>query len=934
MARQGLGLTALVVMAAASMASARQEAKPSFVEGFEGAPTRWRKGDDGAVPLLVVGDRAFSGKRCAFSGPPGNRRVSRAELPQPVGRLEVRFYDDLAPSKRQMAIAVGRPKQILGIACFGGSHYQTRVGHTYTATSVERSKGWHLFAWVCDGTRVAAFIDGTPVGMNRTLDRISGICLGSFWDASTGWYDDVRAYPRMAEDAEAVAEAERALERQQTERANALRRQLVADRAKLAQEFRVRPHRPLGPQTPLARECYRRLLRYVRLTRPQFRDWPRAPGCRYHKLDGHREYAVRQNATVALGYSTLLRGDYDEKVAGVPKEQIEKDLLALLRYIAITHKANLLPTGDGHPWGDQWQSALWARWAGYAAWLAWDRLDDETKLLLARMIVHEANRFNARKPDSGEWRDTKAEENAWNSMIIVLAECMFPHHPNAKLWHERAIVYLINSYARQSDKKEEKLVDGKPVKERVSAVTIHSDFTLENHGRVHPDYLGCFGLMLRSAPLYHAAGLEPPEALFYNVPQAWHVLKHLTATNGSYFYVNGQDWWPHRHGSPLTVSALTSVLLKDPHSAFLERQALDFLGKMHARFDDGRAWHPREYNYRNAEEEMIARYAELYLLHRLLGDGPKPATREEFLRHVSGVRLYDIGGFVTHRTPEKFVSFTWANGAMGLVYPRDDTWFTSPSERGLVGYITCEGLKDTRPKVLERKVVAGKNSFSLAARISRCEGAVEQWIALFSLPDGPVIYRERLVAKKDVIVKEIATGVLPILNEDARGITRNRRVVYHQHGEVEVPGASKTSRGLIRFESRWANVDDRLGVLANFLGKAWRDRNAYSHCRLEEELIANHHAWPKGERFAAGTHILESFAIIVPNQTAKQTAKLQFTGFGHEGFHALRFGSTVVLSNLGPAPVTIEVPERHGFALEPLETTIIPNAPWDLLEAP
>ncbi|MFW6164084.1 MAG: hypothetical protein ACODAJ_15055, partial [Planctomycetota bacterium] len=678
-----------------ALASSAPAAAPAFAEDFEGDLSAWKVADKGARPLVLTDKQAHGGGQSAYSGPPGRRHVMRHDFAQPlVGRLEVWFYDDMAAAKHQMAIAVGRPRVIIGLTCRGGSHYQARIGRTYHRTPVKRSKGWHRFAWECDGERTVGFIDGEPVLANERLDRIRGLVLGSFWGASTGWYDDVRAFARKRDTAHAiVAKAKVTLGDPWTRRLEEMERVLASERTKLKTVYRVRPPKALGDETALSREAYRRLLRYVRYTQPRMRDWPHLEGCRYHKADGHREWQVRQNATVALGYATLLLGDYDVEVAGVPRAQIESDLAGLLRYIAATHKTNFLPTGDGSPWGDQWQSALWAHWAGRAAWLAWDRLDADTRVMFARLLAHEADRFNTRSPDSGVRRDTKAEENAWNAMVICLAECMFPNHPHAELWRERAIVYLINSYARRQDKGEAKVIDGKPVKERVTAVTVHPDFTLENHGRVHPDYLGCFGLMLRNAPLYAAAGLETPEAMTWDVPQAWAVLKSLTATNGSYFYVNGQDWWPHRHGSPLTCSALASVVLGDPEAAFLERAAFDFTARMHARFDDGRLWEPREYNYRNAEEEMIARYSELYLLHRLLGDGPEPVTREAFLRSQSGVRVYDIGGFVTHRTPAKHVSFAWVNGAMGLVYPSGDTWFTSPSERGMVGRIACKGLK-------------------------------------------------------------------------------------------------------------------------------------------------------------------------------------------------------------------------------------------------
>jgi len=488
----------------------------AFAEDFEGGLSRWKVADAGAMPLVLSGKRAASGKQSAYSGAPGRRRVMRHGFAEPlVGRLEVRFYDDMAPAKHQMAIAVGQPRVIIGLTCRGGTHYQARIGTTYSGTPVKRTKGWHLFAWECDGQRTVGFIDGEPVAVNEGIDRIRGIVLGSFWDASTGWYDDVRCLALKRESTRAVAQAMATLRQRDREGVEELRAVLAAERPKLESIYRVRPHRPLGAETLLSRQCYGRLLRYVRHTQPQFRDWPHAPGCRYHKRDLHGEEAVRQNATVALGYATLLLGDYDEKIAGAPRATLEADLVALLRYIAITHKVNLLPTGDGMQWGDQWQSALWAHWAGHAAWLAWDRLDDDTRLMFARLIAHEADRFNSRPPDSGVWRDTKAEENAWNSMAITLAECMFPHHPNARLWRERAIVYLINSYAREQDKKEPRVVDGKLVKERVAAVTVHPDFTLENHGRVHPDYLGCFGLMLRSGILYAGAGVSetPPRLL-------------------------------------------------------------------------------------------------------------------------------------------------------------------------------------------------------------------------------------------------------------------------------------------------------------------------------------------------------------------------------------------------------------------------------------
>ena len=708
--------------------------------------------------------------------------------------------------------------------------------------------------------------------------------------------------------------------------ADSWRGTVSAEREKLAGPYQVRPHRKLGDETPLSHECYARLLKYVRLMEPQFHDWPGASGCRFHKRDDHSEHGVRQNTTVALGYSVLLSGGYDESIAGAPRDKIASELVALLRYIAITHVANCLPTGDGHPWGDHWQSAYWASMAGHAAWLAWDLLDDDLKVMVVRMVAHEADRFNTRPPDSGETNDTKSEENAWNSEIIALAACMLPHHPNAPVWHERAVVWMINSFSRDADKGDARVVDGRPAKDRITAANVHADFTLENHGRVHPDYLCCTDLLLRNVLLYEGAGLPSPESCFYNVPEVFTVIKRLTAAGGALFYINGQDWWIHQPNIPLVLSAVMSVARRDAEASYIEHAALDSLAQMHARFEDGSAWQPCEYNYPNAEEEMVDCYSELYLLHRLLGDGPSPVARAQFIERQCGVKVYDAGGFVTHRTPETFVSFTWKNGAMGLVYPsdtpKDGTWFTSPFERGLVGEIVCEGVANSTPVVEEHRVETQQDSFAFGARISRCGNKIEQTVAVASLPGAPVVYIERLMAREAVSVKEIATGSAGILNEDAPGISPNRRILHHAKGSDVIPGACREPERLLRSDSAWANVDDRLGAITSSGAVAYRDVNTYAHSRLEEVFIGNYKA--ELGPFAAGKQVDASAVLFTPNQAHDATAatRFEFVQAGSSIF-AVHVQESIIVANLGSEAAHGNVFGIGDVALEPLQVKIV-----------
>jgi hypothetical protein len=61
------------------------------------------------------------------------------------------------------------------------------------------------------------------------------------------------------------------------------------------------------------------------------RDWPTEPGAKFHKRDGSKEHDVRQNAAVALAFAGLSEyGDFDPAAAGVPREVVRADTLALL----------------------------------------------------------------------------------------------------------------------------------------------------------------------------------------------------------------------------------------------------------------------------------------------------------------------------------------------------------------------------------------------------------------------------------------------------------------------------------------------------------------------------------------------------------------------------------------------------------------------------
>ncbi len=336
--------------------------------------------------------------------------------------------------------------------------------------------------------------------------------------------------------------------------------------------------------------------------------------------------------------------------------------------------------------------------------------------------------------------------------------------------------------------------------------------------------------------------------------------------------------------------------------------------------------------------------------HRKLGD-ETPLSRECYMRLLKYVRLTEprfhdwpaAPGCRFHKRDDHsehgvrqnttvalgysaLLAGKWVNGAMGLVYPsdapKDSTWFISPFERGLVGYIVCEGVADSSPVVQEHRVETQQDSFAVGARISRCRNKVEQTVAVVSLPGAPVVYIERLTAREPVNVKEIATGSAGILNEDAPGISPNRRILYHSKGSEVIPGACSEPERLLRFDTPWANVDERLGVVASSSAVAYRDANAYAHSRLEEVLIGNYKA--KLGPVAAGPQIDTSAVVLAPNQTHDVTAatRFEFVQVG-TSISAVRFQETIIAANLGSEAAQGEVFGIPNVALEPLQVRII-----------
>jgi len=623
-----------------------------------------------------------------------------------------------------------------------------------------------------------------------------------------------------------------------------------------------------GKEDEFCRRAYRLMLRGARFCKDLYREWPTEPACGYIGWGGHAEKEIEANIGMANLYAMLVTfGQYDERVTGVPRAEALRRVKGVIRYCSFTHVTGPYKCTDGEQWGDSWHdwhSSSWLAVFARSVWLVWPELDEETRRMAARVIASAADQFIGMEPPSGKIDDTKAESNAWNTLPTAIAAVMSPKHPHARQWREACSRWMMNSLSVAADKKDDTIVDGKPVRLWVTTENVHPDFTVENHKIVYPVYMWATLFSLgQSASYYLWAGEEPPQAAYHHVKDVYEVYKRLQTWEGLPAYINGSDKFLHLQVVDIFLHSFFAQVLKDPEAAYLETVELDLLERMQARFADGRIYPVEEVGPWSRVHNLGSVLGASYLLHYVRQSGVTPVSRAEFERGISGVRYFPDGKFVLHRTPDKLVSFAWSKPyrIMGLAIPREGSWLVTPHVRGFVGELIEEGETREQPfdlKSLDRHI--RPDSFSVSGRGLRCAGKVEHTWTFESLPNEDVVMRQKLVAIRPVTLKQAETGTIGIgreLGSNEVRLESNQRV-------KTVGGLSDNSNRTLTFTSGSVKVGNRFvyewrgtGTICYFRSQEAAKVNGapggYGH--IEDRLCVRH--VERRYRFSAGETIAE-----------------------------------------------------------------------------
>ncbi len=553
---------------------------------------------------------------------------------------------------------------------------------------------------------------------------------------------------------------------------------------------------PLSPSAPepaaaevraVRERIYRVTEKQARYLLGRVRPWAEDPALKLLTESRSDEHHVRPNAGAVEGLCFLRRyGPCDPAAVGVPRDALlAGTILPMMRYLVATHATGPRATGYRKKWGNQWQSAHWTQMLGRGAWWIWGDLPEDVREGVRRVVAHEADRIAKSNPPHQIRADTKAEENAWNSQVLSVAVLLLPGDPRRPEWERQFQRWAMSSFLRPADGKNDARVDGRPVREQFLGANIFDDFTLENHGFVHPDYMTTFSLSLGCAADFLMTDRKPPEALLHNVPGIYENVKWMLIEDGNFVYPNGQDWEVFRCPAWLAKHVQMSVFGRDPEAWPWLIRTLEVVEKMQARSPSGAIYHEGEYFFPSTQTDILSALARSWL-NLGLAD---PARGE--IKPRLGVLRLDGAMVVLRRTPKAVHTFSWGSRAMAQCVPLRMDRVVSPDGRSGVGQVVLAGQKKPLPvKVREVKVESGEDRFRAELVLDHGAGQLEARLSFESRPDGRWIVRERLAALSDVQTDDIATGLIGILNDPHWVYERGRREIVLGGETIEVPAHS------------------------------------------------------------------------------------------------------------------------------------------------
>jgi hypothetical protein len=420
-----------------------------------------------------------------------------------------------------------------------------------------------------------------------------------------------------------------------------------------------------------------------------------------------------------------------------------------------------------------------------------------------------------------------------------------PSDPRRADWEKAFQRWAMSSFLRPADEHSQKIVDGRPVSEQFIGANMYDDFTLENHGMVHPDYMGSFAFLVQCSLDYAMSERKPPEALLYNAREMYENLKWFYLPDGGCVYPNGEDWALFQIPDFSDTHIQMAVYAQDPDAWSLTKDCLATTEKMQARNPDGPIFTPKEMHYSGSQQIVLEELAREWLMlqgAQGIVDRPRPPL---------GVKRLDSAKIILHRTPKAIHTVSWGPVIMAQCVPWRLDRVVSPDQRDGVGHVRMKYYQEYfLPVRLDSANVSDKADGFVADLVIDHGDAVRAELQFRSNADGTFVIREKLTALRDCATSEIAAGLIGVLNNPKWVYETHHRRIQFGDQTTDVPALSGKvveSEGVRRIDvDGGLRIESAAPLSARYLG-AKRIEHGRATDKLYLNYLGGQRDWKRGE---------------------------------------------------------------------------------------
>lgn len=551
------------------------------------------------------------------------------------------------------------------------------------------------------------------------------------------------------------------------------------------------------------------------------------------KSTGGEEHITRPNTGAVAIFSFLYRfGEYNENRVGMTRnELLNKIIIPMMRYLIDVHKTGYRTFDNGRQWGLSWQSALWTHQLAQGAISVWNDLPEEIRSGILRIVWHEANRIASIKPPYALKYDSKSEENAWNAGALSAALILLPDDANTEKWEQTLKSWLLSAYIRPIDAFSEVLIDGKSLKEQFVGANMFDDFTLENHGLVHPDYM--IACSLKGEIMIDFLGTDRPipDACMFNVDNIYEQLKRFLLPSGGFIYPTGQDWAIFRHADWTNQHAFSLYYYHDPEALYWLRNNLDVIERMENRHEDGRIYGINENFFPSSQTLAGLGLVDTWKMLMLA----KPVQESKPAEKLS--KIYPDGKFFIRRTPNAVHSISWGEKIQIQVMDWNKDPLMAPVWNSGIGYIRLADEKKNLPvKLKSIRVDTLTNSIQFKMQVHHGDAIAADY-EIISHENGKLMIKEKLTALRNIHTENISTLLFGILNHPSWIEENGKHLLKNNSNLHYIKSLSGES---INLHGKTVKIDERLIIKSkNQIKGVYEVANSWNESKIFDRIILN-----------------------------------------------------------------------------------------------